>query len=89
MFRDVLHKLYGVIVELDGRLFHGSAEQRDADMDRDLDAVLDGQVSLRLGWGQCSSRPCHTAAKTAKVLQAKGWGSPKRCGPGCAVEPPT
>ncbi|MET0821832.1 MAG: hypothetical protein ABWY58_12770 [Aeromicrobium sp.] len=41
-----------VVVELDGRLFHDSAADRDRDMERDLDASLYGRTTVRLGWGQ-------------------------------------
>jgi hypothetical protein len=37
--RDVTYAAYGLVVELDGRAFHGSAAARDADHARDLDAA--------------------------------------------------
>jgi hypothetical protein len=79
--RDVEYDEAGVIVELDGRLFHDSATQRDRDLDRDLDAAAgDDAQTIRLSWGQVFDRPCLTAAKVATVLQRRGWdGQPARC----------
>ncbi len=51
VYRDVEYS--GVlVVELDGRLVHNTAAQRDADFERDLDAALDGRATVRLSWGQ-------------------------------------
>jgi hypothetical protein len=75
-----------LVVELDGRTFHDTATARDRDMERDLDASLDGRTTVRLGWGQVFDRPCGTAVKVAALLGALGWeGSPHPCGPSCAV----
>jgi very-short-patch-repair endonuclease len=75
-----------LIVELDGRLFHDSTEQRDKDMERDLDVALDGRTTVRLGYGQVLSRSCVTAGKIAALLQQRGWpGTPTGCGPGCPL----
>ena len=87
LYRDVEY-LTGQIVELDGRLFHDSTLQRDADMDRDLDAAVAGQATIRLSWGQVFDRPCWTAGRIGRVLHRQGWaGKPRRCGAGCAYEP--
>lgn len=45
-YRDVEYEAHGLIVELDGRLFHDSAGQRDLDFDRDLDAAVGGRDSI-------------------------------------------
>jgi hypothetical protein len=78
---------YGpVLVELDGRLFHDSATARDRDLERDLDAAVDGRVSLRLGWGQVFDRSCSTAAKLAVVMANHGVLVQARpCGSSCVV----
>jgi hypothetical protein len=74
------------VVELDGRLFHDSATQRDADFERDLDAAVDGRSTVRLSWGQVFDRPCRTGAKLVVVLRAHGVVvEPVSCAPGCAV----
>jgi hypothetical protein len=71
----------GLLVELDGRLFHDSARQRDLDFERDLDAAVDGKTTRRLGYGQVFGRPCSTAGKTARLLSRAGWeGRSLPCG---------
>jgi len=81
-YRDVEYD--GLIVELDGRLFHDTAHQRDRDLDRDLDLAVERQISIRLGYGQVFDRPCRTAARLAVLLGRRGWtGPPEPCGPDC------
>jgi hypothetical protein len=85
VYRDVAYDHYRQIVELDGRLVHNSAARRDADLDRDLDAAVERQHTVRIGWGQVFDRPCATAVRIAALLQARGWsGSPIPC-PDCTV----
>lgn len=83
--RDVDYDAFGMVVELDGRLFHNTARARDADLERDLDSrVLDGRLTVRLGWGQIFDRGCSTAAKLGRLLAQQGWtGQPRVC-PRCA-----
>jgi hypothetical protein len=84
IYRDVDYEDYGLVVELDGRLFHNSSRQRDVDLDRDLDVALEGRRTARLGWGQVVGRACRTARKVGALLQAGGWrGRPRECGPEC------
>jgi hypothetical protein len=84
VYRDVEYDC--VIVELDGRLFHDSAAQRDRDIDRDLDAAVGGRTTIRLGYGQVFDRPCVTALRLAALLQQHGWpGSASPCRSDCAV----
>lgn len=71
------------VVELDGRLFHDSAEQRNRDFERDLDALVDGRITVRLSWGQVFDRPCSTAEQVNRLLVAHGWPSGRPCGSGC------
>lgn len=87
MYRDVVHggnrPHWRQIVELDGRLGHDSAIDRDRDMERDLDAALELEDTVRLGYGQVLGRPCSTAAKLGRLFQLRGWdGSPTNC-PDC------
>ena len=80
VYRDTEHD-NGLVVELDGRLFHDTASQRDADMERDLDAAVSGKDTVRLGWGQVFERGCRTAAKVAALHRARGWtGAAHPCG---------
>ena len=85
VYRDVQYGT-GLLVELDGRLFHDTAAQRDIDFDRDLDAAVDGLTTVRLSWGQVFDRACWTASRIALLQRARGWtGVPVPCGPGCPV----
>ncbi|MDT9593658.1 hypothetical protein RDV89_11310 [Nocardioides zeae] len=82
VYRDAA--LGGVVIELDGRLHHDSASSRDRDMERDLDAAVDGLVTLRLSYGQVYDRACATARRISAVLRDRGWsGRPRACGVGC------
>lgn len=83
VYRDTT---YGVLdLELDGRLFHDTAEARDADFERDLDGAVDGRTAVRLSWGQVFERSCSTAAKVSRLLVARGWPGGRACGAGCAL----
>jgi hypothetical protein len=76
---------FGLLVELDGRLFHDTAAARDSDLDRTLDAAVAGRLTVRLGWGQVSDRGCLTASRIGALLRRRGWsGEPTRC-PTCTA----
>ncbi|WP_374458095.1 type IV toxin-antitoxin system AbiEi family antitoxin domain-containing protein [Nocardioides sp.] len=81
VYRDTA--LGEVLVELDGRLFHDTAEQRDHDHERDLDAAVEGLGTVRLTWGQVVGRPCCTAAKLSRILVRAGWPHGRPCGTSC------
>ncbi|WP_203337180.1 type IV toxin-antitoxin system AbiEi family antitoxin domain-containing protein [Nocardioides limicola] len=84
VYRDVSYA--DLVVELDGRLFHDTARQRDRDLDRDLEVALSGQLSVRLSYGQVFDRSCATAGRIAALLIQRGWAGPAtRCGPGCQL----
>jgi hypothetical protein len=86
-YRDVDYPAFGLVVELDGRMFHDTAPGRDRDLERDLDAAVDGRTTIRLGWGQVFDRSCRTAVRVAAVLRTLGWtGVPRPCGPDCPIE---
>jgi len=75
----------GLVIELDGRMAHSSTAQRDRDLDRDLDAAVHGELTIRLGYGQVFGRPCQTAVRVAQLLRQRGW--PDRPHP-CSTECP-
>ena len=53
VLRDVDHAEFGLVIELDGRAFHDNATAWDADLERDLDALITQErETVRLGWGQ-------------------------------------
>lgn len=86
IYRDAPYDEFRVYVELDGRLFHDTAAQRDLDLDRDLDASVGDARTVRLGWGQVFERPCRTAARIERLLQKGGWtGTARGCGPDCRL----
>jgi hypothetical protein len=81
VYRDASYGVF--LLELDGRLVHDTAGQRDR---WDLDAAVDGQATIRLGYGQVFARPRLTAKRLALLLQKLGWtGEPHPCGPGCPM----
>jgi len=83
IYRDVTYMAQAMVVELDGRQFHDNAAARDRDLDRDLDAAVDGLFTVRLGWGQVFSRACRTAQRIGTLLARRGWeGKPTSC-PDC------
>lgn len=69
VYRDATYA--GIIVELDGRMFHSSFDRRDADLDRDLIAATLGQRTVRLGWGQVFRSPCRTAAALGSLIKVE------------------
>jgi hypothetical protein len=80
IYRDVVYERIGVVVELDGSLDHTDSADRDHDLERDLDAVLQELTTVRLGWGQVVRRPCATAAKLGELMNRRGWiGRMSRC----------
>ena len=86
IYRDVHDAAYALDVELDGRLFHDTTEQRDRDLDRDLETATEGRRTVRLGWGQVFDRPCRTTAAIGRPLRLGGWeGAPTPCSPACPI----
>ncbi len=86
-YSDVEHDEYGLIVELDGRIWHSTAAARDADLDRDLSsAAVDDAQTLRLGYRQVFDQPCRTASQVGAVLARRGWSGPVRRCPLCAEQ---
>lgn len=84
-FRDVEYEMYGLVVELDGRLNHESWSAQGRDADRDLDDLaLGGRATARLRWRQVFDTSCRTAARIAQILRSNGWsGDPVPCGKEC------
>jgi hypothetical protein len=73
------------IVELDGRLVHELALDRWDDLARDVDALVSGALTLRLGWAQVL-QPCRAASVVAAILIERGWrGTPAACSSKCPV----
>lgn len=84
--RDFESEEFGVIIEIDGYLWHG-VDAFHSDRRRDRRAAAQGRVTLRAGWVDVSSRPCELALDIARTLRARGWqGRPGACGPGCPTQ---
>jgi hypothetical protein len=85
--RDVTYAAYGLVVELDGRAFHGSVAARDADHARDLDAAVARDLrTVRLTYGQVLGEPCRTASGIGGLLRLGGWmGEVTPC-PECSAD---
>ena len=76
---DVRYDAFGLIVELDGRQFHAGSRAL-GDLARDIEHLVDGRVTVRLGWSQVTSSACETAAALARLMTSRGWGGlPTRC----------
>ena len=89
VYRDVLYRQFGLVIELDGRSFHADLGRHDLDLDRDLDAMVSTLRGVRIGWGQVFERPCLTAVRIGELLRLGGWrGEVRRCGPSCRVGTP-
>jgi hypothetical protein len=84
-YRDVVYRRWRMVVELDGRLGHELAADRWADLDRDIDALEEEQITVRLGWKQVLDA-CRAAVVVARLLRARGWAdTPRPCSRDCAV----
>ena len=84
-YRDVDHRDYGLLVELDGKGFHDNPRAWDRDAERDLDAAVTVEArTVRLTYGQVLSNGCRTIGKIAILLGRGGWSGPFIQCPQCA-----
>lgn len=89
VYRDLLYREQGVIVELDGRRGHSGEAGAFRDQLRDNAASLTGLASLRYGWMGVVGTPCAVAGQVGALLVLRGWdGRVRPCGPGCAAASP-
>ncbi|GGK56042.1 hypothetical protein [Ornithinimicrobium pekingense] len=80
-FRDPAR---GVVVEIDGELYHRDRQHQDRARDRQ--AAGRGDVVLRAGWVDVVATPCELAGDVAGVLAARGWtGRPRPCSSACSL----
>lgn len=85
-YRDASYDDLGVVVELDGQLGHAGWQGAGRDADRDLDARVEGDESVRIRWAQVFDRPCRTAGRLARLFRRHGWaGEVQACGPDCTA----
>ncbi len=77
--RDVVYSRYRLVVELDGRLGH-EGMGRFRDMWRDNITTVDGERTLRYGFGDVAQRSCLVGFQVGSVLRQQGWsGELLRC----------
>lgn len=85
---DVAYPAFGVLVELDGAAWHGSAGARLRDRRRDNTHSGGGHVTYRYGWEDVAGAPCSVAAELGGALSTRGWdGLPRSC-PRCPANVP-
>jgi hypothetical protein len=83
---DTLFDPYDVVAELDGRLGHSTAADRERDRQRDDAHRARGRNPLRFGWARVLGHGCAVAAEVATALRDGGWqGQPHPCGPLCEL----
>ncbi len=86
MWRDVQYEDWGFLVELDGRLGHTGTRDRIRDLNRDLGALAQQDLTTaRLGYGQVFGTGCRTAARIGEVLQRLGWAGEVTPCPKCGA----
>jgi very-short-patch-repair endonuclease len=80
---DLRNRSFRVIVEVDGRLWHGG-QRFHSDRRRDRRAAARGDVPLRVSFLELELIPCEVALEIAAVLRRQGWpGQVTPCSPGC------
>lgn len=73
MYRqDVAYEPFGVVVELDGLVYHRGGRVA-ADAARDNLLASSGLIILRYRWADVVNDPCGTARQVAVALQKRGW----------------
>jgi len=84
-FRDRYYAEHRLLVELDGKQFHGE-EQRDDDRRRDNAATATTGSTLRYGWRDVTRTPCETAAQVYVALRKRGYkGTLRPCSAACTA----
>jgi hypothetical protein len=84
-YRDVDYRDFGLVVELDGRFVHTGPGREWADLERDVDAMARGEVTLRLGWSHVLE-PCRAGLVVGRLLRSRGWdGQLRSCGRDCGA----
>lgn len=82
--RDVDHRAWRVVVELDGQAHHSSARDRERDAVRDLESCIDGDLlTVRLTWSMVTRDGCRSARQVATLLTRRGWPGTFRPCPSC------
>jgi hypothetical protein len=84
-YDDVSYPEYATVVELDGKAAHPEHMRRQ-ERKRDNAHAVAGGDTLHYDLADVTESPCAVAAEVAALLRLNGWlGTPKPCGPHCAV----
>jgi hypothetical protein len=74
------YELFGLIVEVDGRLGHEQWGDRVRDGRRDRALLSAKQVTTRVFFADVAVTPCQTAVEIGAILASRGWtGTLQRC----------
>lgn len=65
---DFAHPEYRIVLEADGRRWHGREQAMAEDRRRDREAIKHGWVTIRVTWSEATARPAATAAEIASIL---------------------
>jgi hypothetical protein len=85
--RDRAYAKYRLLVELDGRQYHGE-DRRGEDRGRDNHAAATGNATLRYDWRDVTLGACESAAQLYAALRQRGYqGTITRCSPSCRAVP--
>ncbi len=68
---DVFFRAEGLIIELDGYKFHGGRGAFERDRNYDVDALVDGIVTVRLTWERMTGTPEAEAARLHAILHRR------------------
>lgn len=82
---DFRQEQLGIIVEVDGRLWH-AGDRFHSDRRRDRRAAANGVVTVRATWLDIDQEPCALARDLWAICRRRGWTEPIRpCGPRCTA----
>lgn len=84
---DFRHHELGLIIEVDGRLWH-AGERFHTDRQRDRRAAARGELTVRATWHDVDQDPCRLAVDLWQICRRRGWSAPlRRCSPDCPGRP--
>ena len=76
--RDSFYDLVDVVVEIDGRVGHDGWAAQKRDRRRDLDAAVNGHLTVRPTWVDVAQAPCALATDLVAIFRQRGWNGRAR-----------
>lgn len=76
--RDSFYDLVDVVVEIDGRVGHEGWAAQKRDRRRDLDAAVNGHLTIRPTWVDVAQAPCALATDLVAIFRQRGWNGRAR-----------